>query len=356
MSDRLTARSSSALTYKIKETFLEEGDHIYAYRKLGLYMHHGIVISKQVAIQLEPDQEKVEDIMVIEQNRNGLRIVTLADFKDLKINSVIRLTRYSQPVTYRFKRAGTTYKEDRLPTSNIISNAKKEYGVREKWSKYSLLAKNCEHFAFYCCTGVPSSGQIKGVYSLIVGFSTRLAQGFMFCFKLFRDLSRQVILIGEALGPSTGSQFTCRSINELVTTCLKGNAIGSAIAFSLEAIILTVRLFIWWFWPESREKNLARNFAITPKKWSKCMIQAGVANCASFGGAILGLVIGTLIPFPGSALVFSALLGFLFYLGARYLSGIGLDKIEKFCENKEDVEQVANSIDPKLAKEIAEPF
>ena len=107
---------------------------------------------------------------------------------------------------------------------------------------------------------------------------------------------------------------------------LIGNAIGAAISFSIEAIILTVRVLIYHFsTEENREKYLACKVAITWSDYAKRMTQAGFANLAAFGFSVVGMIVGSAFLGVG-AFPLSILFGLVGYVGARWLTGIVYDK------------------------------
>ena len=118
----------------------------------------------------------------------------------------------------------------------------------------------------------------------------------------------------------------CRTKNVLKIHCYSciGNAIAAAASFALEALILTVRLLIYYFRENDRQKNLARKWAITPEEYCRTMTQAGFANLVAFGAAVggvalVGLVVGGLTSTWTIAL--SILFGFFGYLAGRLISG-----------------------------------
>lgn len=105
-----------------------------------------------------------------------------------------------------------------------------------------------------------------------------------------------------------------------------GNAVGAAISFGIEAIILTVRVLIYHFSSEEkREIYLARSWAITWDNYVKRMTQAGLANLAAFGFSVLGLLVGAALG-GAPALPLSIVFGLIGYIGTRWLTGIVYDK------------------------------
>lgn len=100
-----------------------------------------------------------------------------------------------------------------------------------------------------------------------------------------------------------------------------------------EAIILTVRLFVYYYYKEDREKNLARKFAITPELYVQNMIQAGFGSLAAFGTSVAGLIVGSHL-FLGTMapLACSIFFGFIGYLAVRWLTGVAIVKAKKKLE------------------------
>ena len=101
-------------------------------------------------------------------------------------------------------------------------------------------------------------------------------------------------------------------------------------AFTLEALILTVRLFIYYYYEEDRSKNLARRYAITPEDYLQGMIQAGFASVSAFGMSIAGILVGSTLFLSSMApMVCSIFFGFLGYIAAKWITGLIALKIHK---------------------------
>lgn len=166
-----------AWSHYIHPSEVERGYHLYALRGFGTYQHHGIAISGIDAERIKERPEVIEPIMVIEQNLNGLRLVTLKEFcyeerKFMKWNHKLRRARYDENVfAYEIKRRGSCYIQSALPFEMIVENAIFIYNddnQRKKWSIYSLNARNCEHFAYKCCTDIGLlSEQILAKYDVM---------------------------------------------------------------------------------------------------------------------------------------------------------------------------------------------
>ena len=57
------------LSHYINPCDVQRGDHLYSLRKMGIYQHHGIVITYADAQRLKPIPAVIESFLVIEQNR-----------------------------------------------------------------------------------------------------------------------------------------------------------------------------------------------------------------------------------------------------------------------------------------------
>ena len=133
------------------------GDHLYVWRKIRMYQHHGIVVAKtDVLEKLYPEflPPKIDELMIIEQNIHGLDIVTLKQFRTeavINYRHDIGCARYkTDPMEYYLNRSGTCYLTDRLSEDIIVENAIRIYNdknQRDIWKTYSLVLKNCEQFA-----------------------------------------------------------------------------------------------------------------------------------------------------------------------------------------------------------------
>jgi hypothetical protein len=111
--------------------------------------------------------------------------------------------------------------------------------------------------------------------------------------------------------------------------CL-GNGLAALTAFTLEALILSIRLFVYYYYEEDRSKNLARKVAISPEDFLQQMIQAGFGSLSAFGMSIAGIVIGSTFFVSSMApMVCSIFFGFIGYIAARWLTGIIVIKIKK---------------------------
>jgi hypothetical protein len=114
--------------------FPQKGDVIYANR--GLYRHYGVYNNADSVIHFSPDEGKE-----INAESAYIRETTLEEFlrEDLlNIDSAIRPSFSSEEIVQRARACMGEFK-----------------------GKYNLVFFNCEHFARWCATGKPESGQVK---------------------------------------------------------------------------------------------------------------------------------------------------------------------------------------------------
>ncbi len=108
------------------------------------------------------------------------------------------------------------------------------------------------------------------------------------------------------------------------------NGLAALTAFTLEALILSIRLFIYYHYEEDRSKNVARKYAISPEDYLQQMIQAGFGSLSAFGLSIAGIVVGSTFFVSSMApMICSVFFGFIGYIAARWLTGLIVIKIRK---------------------------
>ena len=195
----------------ISHTDLKPGDHIYVYRKLGLYQHHGIYIgiengehtvvhfnapvkSKdetsdgEVPVKSKDktsdgevsikSKDKTTDGKVPEKSKDKTSDgkVTTSDEKVFKIHKsslkifkgwslMLRLVCYGADFNDMERRtSGTTQTLESLPPQEVVATAQYYAEHSTEWSEYNLIDNNCEMFALYCKTGIRITGrsQIQG--------------------------------------------------------------------------------------------------------------------------------------------------------------------------------------------------
>ena len=69
--------------------------------------------------------------------------------------SKLRLTSYGvSRLTRAAKHHGSCYCTSNISPDEVVKTAEGYLENPDKWGNYDALAKNCEHFAFYCKTGI----------------------------------------------------------------------------------------------------------------------------------------------------------------------------------------------------------
>ena len=150
-------------SHRISPSNLKPGDHIYAYRVLGAYQHHGIYVGVN-------DKGK-HTVVHFTGTEGGLRAKSTAtitksllkDFKGLSL--IVRLVCYGADIKeMKRKISGTTQTLHSLPPQVVVATAQYFADRPGEWCQYNLVDNNCEMFAIYCKTGIRITGrsQIQG--------------------------------------------------------------------------------------------------------------------------------------------------------------------------------------------------
>ncbi len=197
-------------SHLIQREDLQPGDHIYVYRKLGMYAHHGIYTGKNEAgeqmvihfINTDRGSSKLKVSAFLTESKEAETHATLDSNKLLMTHSVDvdeqrttdslettiidlnsadllealpddnkgniekstldsflkganpRLVDYGVVESIlQFKRAGTAHRLPCRPADNVVSTAEYYLEHSDEWEKYDLFTNNCEKFCIYCKTG-----------------------------------------------------------------------------------------------------------------------------------------------------------------------------------------------------------
>ncbi|XP_006818932.1 uncharacterized protein LOC102803117 [Saccoglossus kowalevskii] len=139
------------LFHNIEECDLNLGDHIYVWKTMYLYTHHGIVAEKKRGvwqiIHFTGDESK-------SKSTARIRITSLEEFKE-DSDGDIRLYRYGLPTRVcAVKRRGTCCPASSDPVDVVLHRARAclDVGLPVN-GEYHLLVNNCEHFCLYCKLG-----------------------------------------------------------------------------------------------------------------------------------------------------------------------------------------------------------
>ena len=153
---------------------IHRGHHLYVKRKGGLYYHHGIMISADDMDRLDRSMMSSEcsersSMMIIEENIHGLRVVNIDKFCieelpcDIKYPHQIHRVRYGVPLeVYNRESAGTCFQQSCFDEDTIVNNAIAIFNnstAQDIWKTYCLVFRNCEQFAFLCCTNFRTLGE-----------------------------------------------------------------------------------------------------------------------------------------------------------------------------------------------------
>ncbi|OMO71937.1 hypothetical protein CCACVL1_18022 [Corchorus capsularis] len=167
----------------VERDTLNPGDHIYSYRQMHAFSHHGIYVGKGTVTTLNNEEVEISDAVIhfmglgkfsnqtpceicghIPGRATGVVITCLDCF--LQRHS---LYVYRYDVSYlklRFKRSGTCSTNPSEAAEEVVETAF-DYLKNQSFGKYNFFFRNCEDFATYCKTGEAQSNQSAG---FIFGF------------------------------------------------------------------------------------------------------------------------------------------------------------------------------------------
>ncbi|RID49136.1 hypothetical protein BRARA_I05598 [Brassica rapa] len=163
------------LTNKVEREELKAGDHIYTYRAVFAYSHHGIFVGGSKVVHFRPEHNlnsssfsspmesftsassSSEDICPtfpdcgFRQPNSGVVLSCLDCF--LKNGSLYCFEYGVSPSVFLTKvRGGTCTTAQSDPTDSVIHRAM--YLLQNGFGNYDIFKNNCEDFALYCKTGL----------------------------------------------------------------------------------------------------------------------------------------------------------------------------------------------------------
>ncbi len=126
---------------------LKPGDHIYVYRVLHLYQHHGIYTG----------EEGGGEVIHVSGHKfsKTSATVTSSSLSEFLDGGLLHLVSYNDPRT-NFKIYGTSHTSCSRPAEDVVRTAKELLSNPMSWGTYNLVHRNCETFAYYCKTGAES--------------------------------------------------------------------------------------------------------------------------------------------------------------------------------------------------------
>ena len=169
---RVRYRSHSISIYQLKP-----GDHIYAYRKLAVYSHHGIYVGEAETEVIHFCGEKESD--KFGSNSKSKVSITRCTLKKFCNGATLRLVAYNvDPFEMHVSRPGTCHTEE--SDREVLSRAKYFLDHPKKWKEYHFIYNNCENFAFFCNTGRRDNpdGQTKLLQQILPKYKQAKSEDF----------------------------------------------------------------------------------------------------------------------------------------------------------------------------------
>ncbi|PRQ60649.1 putative endopeptidase, NLPC/P60 domain, LRAT-like domain-containing protein [Rosa chinensis] len=148
------------ITNKIDRESLKPGDHIYAYRKLHSYSHHGIFIGGDRVIHYNKTQEGNTSKRVKQYCKNcGIDENPLRGVVNSCVDCFLKrhtLRRFQYAVgkgRYLLSWPGTCTTDPAEQPGVTIRRANDLFNNKVGFGDYNLFENNCEAFAVFCKTG-----------------------------------------------------------------------------------------------------------------------------------------------------------------------------------------------------------
>ncbi|CAN6568361.1 unnamed protein product [Malus baccata var. baccata] len=155
------------LTNRVERNKVKPGDHIYTYRAVFAYSHHGIYLGGSKVVHFRPkinlnsstQSSDVYDSMScpttpdcgFRQPNSGVVLSCLDCF--LKNGSLYRFEYGVSPSVFLAKvRGGTCTTAASDPSETVVHRAM--YLLQNGFGNYDIFRNNCEDFAMYCKTGL----------------------------------------------------------------------------------------------------------------------------------------------------------------------------------------------------------
>ena len=118
----------SYYSHVIERDQLKPGDHVYVYRALGLYQHHGIHTGK-------PGREVIHFSGTESKSKSTarIRVTTLDEFQG---GYTLRLVAYADTVESDGKMYGTSHTRPSRPASKVTKDAEYFAQNPDKWGNF----------------------------------------------------------------------------------------------------------------------------------------------------------------------------------------------------------------------------
>ncbi|XP_077984152.1 uncharacterized protein LOC144438841 [Glandiceps talaboti] len=140
-----------ALLHDVEVADLVPGDHIYVWRALYSYSHHGIYMGKTDGVRMvihfdgSPGEPKSKESARIRRSR-------LSEFQET--NTIRRYEYGASQIECSLKRRGTCCLVESDSAETVLQRARACYDRGLPMDgEYNLLFNNCEHFCLYCKLG-----------------------------------------------------------------------------------------------------------------------------------------------------------------------------------------------------------
>ncbi|CAH8335110.1 unnamed protein product [Eruca vesicaria subsp. sativa] len=164
----------SLITNKVERDDLKPGDHIYTYRAVFAYSHHGVFVGGSKVVHFKPEQSlnasssSSSSVSEVNDSSSEAPCPTYPDCGFKQPNSGVLLSCLDcflkNGSLYRFEygvsssmfltrvRGGTCTTAQSDPSQTVVHRAM--HLLQNGFGNYDIFQNNCEDFALYCKTGL----------------------------------------------------------------------------------------------------------------------------------------------------------------------------------------------------------
>eukprot|EP01006_Ploeotia_vitrea_P051808 TRINITY_DN67605_c2_g1_i2.p1 TRINITY_DN67605_c2_g1~~TRINITY_DN67605_c2_g1_i2.p1 ORF type:complete len:409 (-),score=21.63 TRINITY_DN67605_c2_g1_i2:79-1272(-) len=269
---------------------IKPGDHVYfyllstsslEYLAAPTATHHGIVVETTLPKTTEnkPRREVLERIMVVHLTRNsGLVRTTLLEFLG-DPDTTVRKVRYGANEWWQqLLISGTNCPDQCQPAEVVVANAESAFNHKEKWTWDWNF--NCEAFAKFCTTHVPTSEQQEFAERAV---STAAAAVLKTAGHLAGSLGTAAVLRGGAAAASA-------AMTDGVAVASSQAVLGAAVGMGAGVVLLSTGSLMWQLWKLKYDPKYLLPHFIKDVKATGCM------SLGALIGGGLGLLCGPAAP------------------------------------------------------------
>ncbi|XVF42231.1 hypothetical protein PTKIN_Ptkin01aG0344000 [Pterospermum kingtungense] len=164
-------KAKRLLTHGTDSCRLKPGDHIYAYRGLHAYSHHGIYVGEDRVIHFIPTEivsnsNEKPPCPKCQYQHNVHRGLVRTCLHCFSKGAPLRLYQYETSSLVKLLKISGTCSTSKCLSPETVVHKANELRNNNSFGRYDVVDKNCEHFATFCKTGTATSEQVNDYKSV----------------------------------------------------------------------------------------------------------------------------------------------------------------------------------------------